>query len=137
MPTTKQLYRHMKRNADHPHCWACGREGLPLDRPGGWMGPWCIERSHIVSMPRVEDEKLVCLLCTICHRVSRRERIFLNGTLWTLPPLTLANFLWLKLHFDPEQYDRAFLQRYSIQRLPRAVKPPREYRIEYARRHAA
>jgi hypothetical protein len=137
MTTAKQLYRKMKSNADHPHCWACGREGLASDRPAGWGGPWYIERAHIVASPRMEDARLVALLCSICHRVKHGERLILNGQPWHLPPLTLANLLWLKLKFDPVNYDRAFLRRYSVKRLPIAIPPPMCYRAEYGGRHAA
>lgn len=136
MPTVKQLYRNFIRDTDAPFCWACGRE-CPYHRPLGWSGPFMLERAHIVSSPRVEDIRLCVLLCTCCHKTRHGERLILNGLPWPLPKLSVANLLWLKLRYHPEAYDREFLQRYSVKRLPRAVAPPQIYLDEFKRRRAA
>ena len=134
MASTKQLYRHFKENHQHPVCWACGRD--ESQRPDGWYGPFVVERAHLVSSPRAEDVRLIVLLDTICHKVSGGERIFINGQLWPLPKLTLPQLLTLKELFDPEHYDRAFMQRFSAKRLPEPEPIPDCYIAAYrARRH--
>lgn len=134
MTTPQQLYRHFKANTPFDWCWACGRD--ESQRPDRWCAEWWVDRAHIVNKPRVEDPKLVVLLCRLCHSRYSGARISgCNGHQW--PKLTVGNLLWLKLRFDPEHYDRAFLQHYSVARLPRAVAPPSVYRAEYARRHAS
>ena len=85
-------------------------------RPAGWDGPWLIERAHIVSQPRVEDRRAAILLCTVCHRVQHGEKIAQAE----MRPVTLPEMLWLKSVRDPEFYDRRFLQRHHVGKLPRA-----------------
>lgn len=120
----------MRTEHPKPFCWACGRG--ENQKPHWWYATWTIERSHIVNKPRLEDRRLVVLLCSGCHKTSGGERI--HG--WTLPRLTLANLLWLKAKFDPQFYDRAFVQRYAIRVLPRASQIAGIFRTEYGmRRH--
>jgi hypothetical protein len=132
MPTIKQLYRLFLK--EHDHCWGCGRSGRPLDRPGGWFGPWQIERHHIVSKPRVEDPRAIAPLCTICHRVAHGDRLIVDGERWHLPRLMTCHLLFLKRLHDPTRYDRAWLKLHCIGRLPSAKRPPVQYVREYQSR---
>lgn len=127
----RKEYRNFKANTLHNCCWACGRdEG---QRPENYFGEWWLDRAHIVHSPRVEDRRLVVLLCRMCHARFEGARLpSCPGHKW--PRLTVGNLIWLKWKFDPEYFDRSFLQRYSIRRLPRAVRPPLVYRREYERR---
>lgn len=112
---------------DHPQmwCWACGRDWL--GRPEWWHGPWVIERAHIVNKPRAEDRRAVNFLCSACHDTQHGET--LAG--WGLPKLTVANMLWLKREHDPQFYDRDFLQKHSVQRLPEPEEPPAVFLESY------
>lgn len=130
----RKEYRNFKANTLHPVCWACGRDETQI--PKGWFGPWHIDRAHIVHSPRVEDRRLVVLLCRMDHdRFAGASIPSCPGHKY--PRLTIGNLIWLKWKFDPEYFDRAFLQRYSVRRLPRAMKLPGCYREEYARRRPA
>lgn len=133
MPTTvAQDYRHFKSNTLYPWCWGCGRD--ESQKPDRWFAEWWLDRAHIVNKPRVEDVRLVVLLCRLCHsRFSGARIVACQGHDW--PRLTVGHLLWLKRRFDPENFDRAFMQRYSIQRLPRAQRPPLVYRLAYHGRH--
>jgi hypothetical protein len=111
-----------------PWCWACGRG--PTDKPSWWYAPWLIERAHIVNKTRAMDVRAVVLLCSGCHKASHGERF----PQWTLPRLTLPNLLWLKLHRDPANYDRAFLASKSVRLLPRAAALPPVFLPEYQSR---
>lgn len=88
---------------------------MSVDRPANWAGQWLIERAHIVNKPRVEDRRVCILLCTRCHQRS-------HGL--SAPTITQAHMVWLKHKFDPDHYDRAFMQQYSVGALPRAQKVP-------------
>jgi hypothetical protein len=128
----RRLYRNFKADTCFSWCWACGRD--ESQRPDRWFAEWWLDRAHIVHSPRVEDVRLIVLLCRLCHgRFSGAHIVGCNGHDW--PKLTIANLLWLKRKFDPANYDRAFLQDFSIQRLPRAIKPPAVYLTEYRGRH--
>lgn len=129
--TTKQDYRNFKHNTLANWCWACGRD--ESQRPDRWFAEWFIDRAHIVNKPRVEDPRLIVLLCRLCHaRFGGAQISQCPGNDW--PALTVGNLLWLKKTFDPENFDRAFLRRYSVHRLPRALRPPLVYRLEYFKR---
>lgn len=89
-------------------CWACGS-----DRQ--------LERAHIVNKPRREDTRAVIKLCSICHKVQHGERLAGEDR----PRLLVEHMLWLKLKLDADRYDRAWLQRHTVGRLPTArVVPP-------------
>ncbi len=40
-----------------------------------------------------------------------------------MPPLSVANMLWLKKRYDPDWYNLEWLQRHSVAILPEPVKP--------------
>jgi hypothetical protein len=114
-----------------PWCWHCGRG--PSDRPGMWFASWLIERSHVTSNPRRLDPRAVVALCSWCHKISHGIDIVVPKE--TAPPApTLPNMLWLKNMFDPRRYDRAFLERSCIGRLPRAACPPPAVQLLYRSR---
>ncbi len=133
--TTPQLYRNLIKDTDHPFCWACGRSGDYYDKPADWWAEWWVDRAHIVSRPRVEDRRLVVLLCRLCHLAFACQRIVTASRPLHWPALTRANLVWLKMKFDPDYYDRAFLEAYCSGKLPRAAKPPYCYLAEYRARH--
>lgn len=118
-------YRLMLLQTPYQWCWSCGRTSRV--QPTWWGGPWLIERAHIVSQPRELDRRVAILLCSLCHKAQHGYQ-FGDGK--QPPALTLAGMLWLKRTFDPEYYDREFMQAKSVQRLPRAQRPKaceREY----------
>ena len=135
MPTVKQLYRNFLQEFDF--CWACGRDTSYSSIPTGWYGIWTIDRAHIVNQPRVEDRRAVCALCRLCHVQQHGKHVVTPDRSIHWRPLKRQHLLWLKRKFDPEFYDRLFLQRYSIRTLPRAVAPPLCYFEEFQRRRAA
>lgn len=62
-------------------------------------------------MTRIEDRRVVVLLCPRCHLVHRHHEgdpVRVNGEL--LPRLTDANMLDLKRLHDPNYWDEAFLR---------------------------
>lgn len=129
--TIKQAYRHFIIESAYCWCWLCGRD--QWQRPEWWHAPWMLHRSHIVRSPRIEDPRAVVIQCPVCHDVFHGKRFAAEPN---LPPITIGNLLWLKERFQPELFDRTFLQRYSVQRLPRASAPPAVYVAAYrARRH--
>ncbi len=132
--TTKQDYRNFKSNTIYNFCWACGRD--ESQRPDRWFSEWYLDRAHICNKPRVEDVRLIVQLCRLCHARFSGARIpACEGHDW--PRLTVANLLFLKERFQPEQFDRGFLQRHSVQILPDAAPLPNCYVQAYrARRHA-
>lgn len=84
------------------HCHARGVYGIGSHTP--------LDIAHIVGGPgRSHDRRNIIRLCRDCHRAQHGER-------WPgYPgPLTLANMLWLKKQYDPEFYDRAYLQSIRI-----------------------
>lgn len=110
-------------------CWWCGRYASEV--PPHWYAPFLIERAHIVNKPRVEDRRVVVLLCSQCHYAQHNSNVFGYG----LPVVTVAHMLWLKRVFDREFYDREFMQRYSVGRLPNCLVPPEKVMIAFAARH--
>lgn len=129
MTTTAQLYRHFIKEHELPFCWLCGRDAS--ERPQWWNAAWLLHRAHIVASPRVEDVRLIWIGCPWCHAVS--EGIRFAGA--ERPKILRANLLWLKRERDLENFDLEFLQRFSVQRLPRAVAPHSVYLSEYQGRH--
>lgn len=131
--TTKQDYRNFKHNTLWPFCWACGRDDS--QRPDRWFSEWFVDRAHVVNKPRVEDIRLVVLLCRLCHsRFGGASIPGCPGHDW--PRLTVANLLWLKERFDPANFDLDFLQKHSVQILPEPVELPAVYVAAYrSRRH--
>ena len=84
----------------------------------GWNSHLIIERAHIVSRPRVEDRRVVVLLCSRCH-AAQTNSLFK----YDLPVCGLGNMLWLKKVFDPDCFDKEFLGRYCLGRLPKLKIP--------------
>lgn len=92
-------------------CWACGRTAAFRDKPCDYGAKWIIQRAHITSKPRLEDRRVVNLLCPCCHEIcddAGDDRI------------TLENMIFLKQLFDPEWFDIDLLQKCSIRILPAA-----------------
>ncbi len=125
----KAEYKAMLSEVEHPFCWNCGRG--PEHRPEWFYNDWFMHRAHIVARPRIEDRRCVAILCHLCHFGAQAGERF---QFWLRPRLTLAHLLWIKSKFDPEFYDRAFMQRFSVRILPRAAKPPKIFLQEYAQR---
>lgn len=102
----------------YPWCWWCGR-GLE-HRPVMWPLNWIIERAHIgVQVPRCKDRRTSILLCSACHMDEHgnlpsewRERLDMNYE------MRVGHALWLKKTFDPEFYDRRFLDACMIGHIP-------------------
>jgi hypothetical protein len=111
-----------------PWCWACGRG--ERDKPSWWYAPWLVERAHICNKPRLEDRRMVVLLCSACHKTQHGERF----PQWALPRLTLPNMLWLKQERDAEFWDVAKLQSCAVQLLPEPIPPAAGFLSEYERR---
>lgn len=101
-------------------CWFCGRTDGFQDRPRWFNAAWMLDRTHIVNKPRVNDRRAIIVTCRVCHEVQHGTH-FADAPDW--PQLDLSGMLWLKKHFDPQWYDRAWLQRHSVRRLPRAKRP--------------
>jgi len=137
LTTAMQTYRNMIKEHECSHCWACGRTGEYFDKPKDWNAAWWLERAHIVNKPRIEDRRLCVILCSLCHAQAGGARIITSARPADWPALSRPNLLWLKLEFDPEYYDREFLQAHMVGKLPRASRPPLCYLNEYERRHAA
>lgn len=114
-----------------PCCWWCGRHGL--QRPDYWGARFIVERAHIVSNPRVEDRRVVILLCSACHYACHNNDV--AG--YTLPVPTVGHMLWLKRTFDREYYDREFMQKFSVKRLLSCIGPPKLVMEEFASRHGS
>ena len=118
-------YRNMLKETRWRLCWRCGRrEG---NCPSWWLGPFRLERAHIVNKSRVEDRRAVVIACTCCHNLldgakhPRHVDVFGKPIAFRRP-----HALWLKKALDPEYYDRAFLQAHHVGVLPRA-KPPKPF----------
>lgn len=136
MTTTLADYKHFLANHAMPWCWACGRD--ECDVPPGWFGPWLIERAHIFRFPvRPKDVRSVVLLCSLCHKTSHWERVFLQGQINPLPRLYHEHLLYLKRRFDRDNYDREWLKDHCAGTLPRSQQLPRCYLTEYRQRRAA
>lgn len=130
-PENRRRYKNFIREHEFNWCWICGRD--ITERPDWWHAAWTLHRAHIVRSPRIEDPRVIIICCPFCHEVFHGIRF----AEYDRPPITVAHFLWAKKQLDPANYDREFLRRYSVQRLPRPAQPPAVYREEYARRHAA
>lgn len=113
---TKEIYDEMPLEFDR--CWMCGRTADFSDKPSWWHGPWLIERHHIVRKPRVEDRRAVVMLDSFCHRVQHGDW-FVQADAHTRPA-TLSQLLWLKKRRDPRYWDRAWLAKHVVGKLPRA-----------------
>jgi len=123
-------YRDFLAHTDWPCCWACGRTGAWYHAPGWWLVPWMLHRAHICAKPRVEDARAIVALCPACHHGHcHGERYPAERD---APALTVANLLWLKAAFDKSRFDREFLQRHSVQRLPEPELLPAWYDGQWA-----
>lgn len=112
---TGVAYKKMWQNHPLPMCWGCGNNHYA---PRWWYAPWLIERAHIVNKPRKKDRRSVILLCSECHKETHLKP-FSEGQ--GLKPITMGNMIWLKKKFDPWFYDRNFLGKCHIGKLPKAV----------------
>ena len=103
-------------------CWAC----FSNSKPKNYLGPWLIERAHIVNKPRREDRRLVVMLCTICHKANHGERIAGN----IRPRLTTSMMIQIKKEFDPLWFDLEFMGKHSVRMLyePETDMLPDEYK---------
>lgn len=104
----------------YPWCWNCGKDRQSV--PAGWAGPWLIERAHIVNNPRACDRRAAVLLCSWCHRIQHGAQLVLPGCEGLV--LDVPAMLWLKKEMDPDWYDRQFLEKHYVGRLPRARRMP-------------
>ena len=122
---TREQYASFVTDTLWPWCWFCGRD--ESQRPDWWHSPWMMHRAHIVSSPRLEDVRLINLMCPCCHGNE-------HGTHWAAAPrpkITLANMLWIKERFDPANYAPDFMQRFSVGILPTPEAPHAIYLGEY------
>lgn len=115
------LWNYFRSDTAWDWCWSCGRG--ERDKPPNWHAEWFPHRAHIVHNPRKKDRRVAILLCPICHGLSHGERYPGHD----LPPLTVANMLYLKQIFDPEYFDREFCQQNTIGVLPL----PKECHVRY------
>lgn len=97
-------------------CWNCAAHGKPLTYHGLQL-----DIAHIIGgAGRSHDRRNIIRLCRDCHRAQHGEH-------WPGSPkqLTLANMLWLKKWYDPDFYDRQYVQGQRIRRghLPPARRP--------------
>jgi hypothetical protein len=122
-------YDAMLITTEYWHCWWCGR--YQEDIPDDWYAPWLIERAHVAALPRVLDRRLVVLLCSLCHRTQHGQ--LFEQSLKISPP-TQATMLWLKSTFDPQFYNRAFVQRFHMCKLPKPHMPPADVQQIYTDR---
>jgi len=113
----------------NPWCWICGRD--ERQSPEWWYAPWMVHRAHVVNKPRVADRRAVVLLCPVCHGVAHGQRF---AAAPELPEIGLSNLLWAKLKRDFRYYDRPFLARHTIGRLPIADPPAPWYVDQYCQR---
>jgi len=128
MPPTNREYAAFVQNSVYQCCWACGRTERWEHKPNDWCGSWWLQKAHVVNSPRVEDVRAVVIQCPLCHSMEHGHRY---PEFAHVPKLTIANLLWLKLKYDPTRYDRTFLQRYCLGKLPRAQQLPLWYDNEW------
>lgn len=127
----RTLRYYAQRNLDF--CWADGRGSL--DAPSFWHGTWYLQLAHLSSgsgrMRRVEDIRLVVLLCPLCHDLHQRrggtKRI--GGLVY--PCLTDGNILYLKNLHDPENYDESFIREHWLGDPPEMESPDQFYRDQF------
>lgn len=120
-PSPSKEYRDYLKN--HECCMACGR--TREQRPEWFNGEFEFHKAHICNKPPRKDVRVVLCLCSACHFVS--HGIKYPGC--KLPPLTVANFLWLKRE-SGEFYDPAFIRSCSVQELPEPELLPQAYSKE-------
>jgi hypothetical protein len=99
----KKIYADFANKFKPDGCWYCGwREG---QYDSGFFHVK-LDISHIVGGAgrRKCDPRALNLLCSFpCHQLAHNATIKVDGK--PLPKLTMANMLWLKRKFDPENYD--------------------------------
>lgn len=106
-------------------CWLSG-----MGKPKEWGAPWMLHKAHIASGTgeaiRVDDRRAIVLLCPLAHmcHVSNADGMEFAICKQRWPAIDARHTLYLKQKFDPEYYDRAWLQDIWIGQLPQAVKPP-------------
>ena len=119
-----------------PWCWACGRG--EADRPDHWYGPWILHRAHIGSgsgsMRREQDRRAVNLLCPLCHSAHGSPR---RHQKLAVPELSNDVMIWLKKRYDPEFWDKKYVESLWLGKLPVGKLPGVWYNKEYASRRGA
>jgi hypothetical protein len=83
-----------------------------------------LHRAHIVNKPRVEDRRVVVLLCPLCHNALDQRDQYADDD---RPRLTVGNAIWLKQKHDPRFYDLPFLLRHSVRQDLEAEPLPEWY----------
>jgi len=131
---TQHRYANMLAEVDLQWCWACGRDDSFIHKPEHWHARWELHRAHIVNKPRIEDRRVVAILCPLCHGITHGTNYGTELVPIGFPRLSLANLLWLKFHRDPGYWEPAFLQRFSIKRLPLPKAPANIYLASYESR---
>jgi hypothetical protein len=120
----KYAFASMHLDFEEPlRCWLCRRNHA--DRPAWWGAPFSVVRQHILRNPRLDDRRVVILLCSMCHGLAHGERY---GALGELPEFTLANQLWLKWKFDRAWADFPWLAEKFQRALPTRVQPKELFR---------
>lgn len=124
MPPSESVHESNK-----PFCWLGGDTANV--KPEFWHGPWWMQIAHIASgrgrAVRVNDRRAVVLLSPLAHlvHVSDRGRLpFMSVGRQEIPTIDERHTLYIKRKFDPEYYDRDFLQSIWIGRLPEPEAPP-------------
>lgn len=125
-------YAQFLTDTTYGWCWYCGR-GLD-HKPQSWFGPWLIERAHIANNPRMKDRRVVILLCSWCHRVQHGEQLVLLGMVGQAIAPTVPKMLALKKVFDPDYYDRDYIAKCCIGKLPVARLSQQAKQIYLGRR---
>ncbi len=105
--TTEQREMYADFVAEFWFCWACGFEPSRHIWPRDWHFSR-LDNAHIVGgQGRRPDRRDIVRLCHGCHLLSHGETVRIEGKL--LPHLTRANLVWLKSIYDPEHYDRDYM----------------------------
>ena len=116
-----EWYELIRTDPEAMQCWHCGLGAW--ERPDDWSAPWLIERAHIVSAPRVEDRRVIIMLCSLCHRIQHGEN--LGAMAGDRRQLTLPHMLWIKRQADRGWWDPGFLERHHVGKLPAPERPNR------------
>jgi hypothetical protein len=87
----REYYRLL---ANSERCWACERTREQV--PPWWKAEFTLVRAHFANKPRIEDCRVVVVLCSSCHYLNHNRSI--GGC--DLPPLTNEHLLWLKIEND-------------------------------------
>lgn len=134
-----ERYAEMLREVSNPWCFACGRD--ETQRHPKWHAPWYLQRAHLGagsgSMLRIQDRRLVNILCPLCH-FAHRSKPGEEGVLFSfqtsVPVITNANMLWIKNYRDPRWYDPEAIAKVWVGIPPEPEIPDQFYLTEYAMR---